>query len=237
MQREDLEFGQGHFVGAIMRDPTFMELTAENQARVLGWANSCPVVEELIEERGAEALASRYAEADIWFVQLTDLVKEVKPDLYAKLTSSVPRKPNEPIGKHEAQSIPDSATREIPPMGQLAGFVLPRLFIEQLGSTKGLPRTEVQDRLVRGIDIFSRAAAMADTPLELLAFTAEGILLNGDVDPQTVLKQVFPKGWLEEHNGHSTMEHFKDTVWEHAPKLYQAYESALTEQPLQHSLA
>src|SRR5581483_3280990 len=119
----------------------------------------------------------------------------------------------------------------------LAGYALPRLFLEQLGNAKALPKREIQDRLVRGIDIFSKAAIVAHTPLELLAFTAEGVLRQGDVPQEVVLKQVFSKGWLAEHNAGSVMESFKNTAWEVAPRLYEAYEALSDEQRTQLNLA
>ena len=67
MQRESLEFGRGNFVGAVMRDQTFFEMPVEDQARILGWADGCPVVEELIDRsnpdpsRGPENMARRLA--------------------------------------------------------------------------------------------------------------------------------------------------------------------------------
>ncbi len=233
MQREELKFGHGSFVGAVMRDPTFFEMSAEDQARILGWADSCPVVNELIEERGAEAMRDRYGEVNFWFGELNRLIGEVNPDLQHELMWPQARLDSEPIGKHERQSVPTSAISHMSPMGKLVGHVLPRLFIEQLGIHEDLPKHEIQDRLIRGIDIIGRAATLTKSPSELLAYTAEGILLAGDVTPETVLKQVFSKGWLDEHNGRSDIAHFRGRVYEVAPTLWQAYDGLPETQKVQ----
>jgi hypothetical protein len=176
MLREQVEFGRGHFVGPVMEDPTFFDMSPADQARILGWADSCPVVEELIEARGAKAMRNRYGEVNFWFGEIGRLVKEVNPLLYQDLNTHIVRQPSEPIGKHEEQSIPEAAYTEISPMGRLAGYALSRLLIEQIGSGKDLSKREVQGRLVRGLDIIEEAAARATTPMELLDLTDESML-------------------------------------------------------------
>lgn len=229
MQREELQFGHGSFVGAIMRDPDFFEIPVDEQARILGWADSCPVVEDLIRPdnpdpgRGSEAMRGRYGQVNFWFGEIGRLVKSVNPELNDQLMEHIPRQEDEPIGKHEPQSVPLSNYQEISPMGTLPGYVLPRLFIEQLGINKDLSVREVQDRLVRGIDILGRAAITARSPLDLLALTADGILRHGDVSSETVLKQVYSLGWLGEHNAHSILNEFKTIVNDQAPHLRRAY--------------
>ncbi len=223
MQREQLEFGRGHFVGAIMEDPTFFDISPADQARILGWADGCLTVEELIEERGGEAMRDRYGSINFWFGEIGRLVQEVNFPLYEDFNLPIRRLPNEPIGKHEDQSIPDSAHSEIPPSGRLAGYALSRLFIEQIGLNQDVPRLWVQQRMVRGMDIVEEAATRATTPLELLALTAAGILDKGDVDPLMILKQVFSRAWQDAHNSDSTMTAFKSVVHDVAPGLHFDY--------------
>ncbi len=139
MSIEGIKFGHGSFVGDIMQpDSGFFDLDAGDQARVLGWADGCPVVKELIDPsnsapgRGPEAMVNRYGEVNFWFGEIGRIVEEVNPALHQQLMTPVGRLSDEPIGKYEPESVPISNFGEIAPMGTLAGFALPRIFIEHL---------------------------------------------------------------------------------------------------------
>lgn len=245
MQRNSLEFGHGSFVGAIMDDQSFFDLPVRDQARVLGWADSCPVVENLTDPentnpgRGPEAMAQRYGQVNFWFGYINREVQARNPELYDQLMTPVQRREDEPVDEreYESVSVPDSYITEMPPMSTLAGYSLPRLFIEQIGVGKDLDKEEVQDRFVRGQAVLDHVAEVATTPNDLLALTAEGIAEQFDIAPTKVLSLVMSKGWLGEHNAQTMLDDFKRALSQHGPKLWQVYESLSDEEKAELKLA
>lgn len=229
MQKESLEFGHGSFVGSIMSDQTFFELSAREQAQILGWADSCPVVTELTDPsnpnpgRGPEAMVGRYAQVNFWFGYISRAVQAKNPELYDQLMTSVPRHPMESVGKHELESVPDSYFDEMPPLSTLAGYGISRLFIEQIGIGKWLGSEETQARFLRGHAALDQAIDTAATPNELLALAAENIAKQGDVEPAKVLSLVMSQGWLDEHTGYIELSRLRRTMKELAPELSKIY--------------
>jgi hypothetical protein len=242
MKKESLEFGTGSFVGAIAEDPTFWELPEREQARVIGWANSCPVVDELTDPanpnpgRGPEAMRRRYAEINFWFGFINREAQRLNPSLYSQLSARITRLPDEPTGKYEPQSVPEWHTKEISPMGTLAGYALPRIFVEQLGTAKGLTREELVSRLDRGLDVVEQAIPESGTPNEFLATVAEG-LIKADAEPTAVLRHIVSDGWLKEHNAQTMLDDFKQAMQENAPGLWQFYSGLSEEEKRQLKLA
>src|SRR4051794_8017369 len=101
MKRESLQFGHGSFVGAVMRDPTFFDKSPKKRTRILGWANGCPVVKELVKVRGPEVMEPRYGEVNMWFGIIKDELESAGKPWFQH---TLPRlsKP----GKYEARSVP-----------------------------------------------------------------------------------------------------------------------------------
>lgn len=230
MHKESLDFGTGSFVGQVMEDPAFFDLPVRDQARIVGWANSCPVVTELTDPgntnpgRGPEAMLRRYAQVNLWFGFIHRAAGEVKPGLEDQLLAPVARLLDEPAGKYEPESVPPSHRTEMSPMGTLAGYALPRLFLEQLGTGQGLEREEIHGRLMQGLAILDEAIFEAETPLELLASLAEGLTANGQTTSEQAFKHIFSQGWLDEHNARTMMEQFKDVMAYKAPTLWRQYQ-------------
>jgi hypothetical protein len=233
-QREKLEFGRASFVGVALNDPAFHELSPQDQAKVIGWAVGCPVVEELTDPRnpdpgrGPEAMLPRYGEVAFWSGYISRAAEELNPALHAQLAQSVTRLKDEPIGKYEPESVPESYITEIPPTETLVGYTLPRLLTKQLGGTE-VPRAEKQARLVQGIDILDNAIVVANSPEELLALTAERMARDADVDPLTTLSTVLSVGWYSEHNADHMVRSVKQALKASAPQLWKLY-SNLSEQ-------
>jgi len=228
MNRQSLEFGHGSFVGGIMADPQFFNLPARDQARVMGWVASCPVVEELTDPanpnpgRGPEIMIERYGQVNFWFGYIADEVEKLNPTLHDQLMVNIPRLKDEPVGKYEPESIPPTYLTEIAPMSTLAGYALPRLFTEQIGIGKNLTDKEVRQRYATAHASLQHAAKRAATPNELLAIMAEDIA-QSDVEPQKVLSLILPAGWLAEHNAITMLEDFKQSLAELAPNLWHEY--------------
>jgi hypothetical protein len=233
IQREQLDFGYGSFVGPVLNDPEFYDLPIRDQARIIGWAVGCPLVNELTDpqntssDRGPESMVYRYGEVGFWFGYIARSAQDAKPDLYSKLMSPVIRNDDEPIGKFEIESVPDNYLYEIPPMETLPGYALPRILIKQFGND--LPRDQAQARLARGLSVLSKAVANAQTPEQLLALVADG-LSQADISPIETLKTTLPVGWFEEHNANRMLSNVKDALQANAPTLWQVYEGLNNEE-------
>lgn len=226
MIRQSTNFGRGSFVGTIMKSPDFFEMEPRAQAQVLGWADGCPVVDELtnpankVPGRGPDAMLKRYAQVNIWFGYIAGVVREKNPRLHTYLTSKVPRRSDEPVGKHEPQSVPSDYQEYTYPMNTLAGYSLPRILIEQLGKEGDTDRS---GRMMRGLDVIEKAAEETQTPLELLAKVSDGLLVAGDVSPEQIFRHTLSRGWVEEHNAAHAIDELKGIMRIQTPGTYHAY--------------
>lgn len=228
MQREQLEFGRGSFVGIVMRDPeAFLEADSRDQARMLGWVAGCPVVEELTDPlntqpgRGPEEMLKRYGQVSFWFGYAMEAVQTENPDLYDKMMSDVSRQVDEPIGRHEPESIPQAYETAMQPMTTLVGYITPRLLIEQIGLRANITRDEKSSRLAFANTALKQAAAAASSPEEFLAGFADTIRTNGSVAEETIKKQFDASGWIEEHNGRSMVANLEEATRKVAPELHE----------------
>lgn len=230
MQKESLPFGSGSFVYAL-NDPSFEALPVRDKARVVGWADGCPVVSELTDpanpdpQRGPEAMLGRYGEVNMWFGIITRSVQAVNPDLSDQLMTSVTRLSSEPAGSYELESVPESYLAEMSPMGTLPGYALPRLLVKQLGQGSV---SDTQARLCRGLEALDRAASEARTPAELLAIFAAGLAAKKDLSPEAILSSAFSDGWFSEHNATSMLTEVKTAFAAKAPELWVIYKALST---------
>ena len=240
MQKESLEFGSGNFVGPIMREPAFFDLPVDEQARIVGWAHGCPVVNELISPesgRGPEAMVNRYGQVNFWSGYINSEAERLNPALGRQLKSPVPRLYGEQVGKQETKSVPVMNFIEMSPMGTLTGYALPRILIEQLGiNDPNMTQEEVKQRLTTGLDTLEEILPVAQNPLELLALAAEA-LAQADADPERVLSHVLAAGWLEEHNAHTMVEAFKEELADKSPSLWSTYTQLSPEKKAELALA
>src|SRR5205809_1070330 len=113
------KFGTGSFVGDIMKDDTFFDMSAEDQARFLGQRDGCPVVEELIDPdhgRGPEKMINRYAEINFWFGFISREIGHYNKPFFEEFSKVTPRKEGEPAGKYEPESVPDNYTKVMAPL-------------------------------------------------------------------------------------------------------------------------
>lgn len=212
-----------------MENQSFFDLPPREQALVAAWANSCPIPEELTDPanpspgRGPEAMLNRYGQVNFWFGYIHRAAGEVNPGLEEQLLTPVTRLPGERPGKYEWDSVPASHHAEMPPMGTLAGYALPRLFLEQLGTGQNLAREEVRDRLINGLAVLDEAIAGAGNPLEFLALLAEGLAVKAQTTPDQAFKHIFSQGWMDEHNAYTMLAQFKSTMAQKAPRLWARY--------------
>ncbi len=224
----------------MLNDPTFHQLSALEQARIVGEADGCPLITELTDPdntepgRGPEAMLRRYGSANFWFTYITRASEDVNPALYDQLMSSVERLPEEPVGRYEPESVPESHLSRMASMGTLAGYSLPRIFIKQLG--EGLPQEETLDRLAKGLDVVKRAIPQANTPTQLLVLVAEGLVKDADVSTLAALNAVLSPGWLSEHNSTSIIDNARQTLKTDAPRLWGVYAGLSVEEKVQNKI-
>ena len=241
MQKENLHFGHGSFVGEIM-DSDFFELPAREQARIVGWAAGCPVVDKLTDPantepgRGPEAMVGRYAEVDFWFTFIAREVENLNPHLSYAFKQSEQRLEGEPVGEFESQSVSENFVTEIPPMETLVGYALPRLFVEQIGSHEHISREQRLERLERSLNILTSSVSEADSPQEILALLAEGMLKAGDVEPNKILSRILGTGWRKQHNGFTAVDDFKKVLSNRTPDVWAVYQKLTPEEKDQNKL-
>lgn len=220
MQKESLAFGHGMYIGSVIKDPSFFEASPDEQAQILGWANGCPVVNELIapDNRGPETMRDRYGEVNFWFRYVLHEAYEHNLELANKLNLNVKR--SDPAGHFEKESVPQAYEQEMAPMGTLPGYAIPRLLIKQFGNPKAI---NGGSRLSRGIEVLEKSVAEADSPAQLLALVAEGLYRAGDLTSTEVLQGTLPMAWLQEHRSLKLLRVTKQALVAYAPTLWNKY--------------
>lgn len=225
MHKESLSFGSGSFVAAL-NDPAFEVLAVRDQAQIVGWADGCPVVNELTDpanpdpQRGPATMLGRYGQVNMWFGFIARTAGEVNVNLSAQLLSPVSRLADEPVGPYEPESVPNTYVTEMAPMATLPGYALPRLLVKQLGNGTV---ADTQARLSRGLEALDSAVSKAGTPAELLALFANGLYAQKDISAEVILGSAFSKGWFDEHNASTMLSEIKVAFADKAPELWAVY--------------
>lgn len=100
--------------------------------QALGHSEACPVVERLIDSRGPEAMAKRYAQVMFWRKEIAEkLYQNGRPDLATDLKVLHERLDGEPVGdKYDSEWIPSAHMTHIAGPGTHAGYALPRIAVE-----------------------------------------------------------------------------------------------------------
>lgn len=223
-------FGQGGLVSCWRADNVpYVELPEVDKARVSGWYNGCPVVEELIMSRGAETMASRYNQINHAFLNIVETVNQVNPELADKLMSPVLRRAGEPVGPFETESVPKTYQTKMEPLGTLAGYVLPRLVIKEAEKSSAVSNADVVENLDRqasmnqSLVLLGNAARRAKEPEELLAIFAQDLAKLGHLSHVEVLQQILPYAWFKEHGAESVMASFRMQLLISAKGLWEDY--------------
>jgi hypothetical protein len=220
---EQVRFGNGRVVGTVLADPEYHTLDAEQQAIRMGRAVGCPVVQKVLRDRGNEGARDRYFRVGFWFGQAVHTAERVNESLANQLKAEVWRRPGEPVGIHEPESVPGYYGELIPPTETLTGFALPRLLIE-LHDSKALAAQSTSERYMTVWGMLEDAATQAQTPAELLARCAQGAVNHG-MSAVEVLKATLPAGWYGEHNGDYMALEAKTALIQHAPDVWGEYNS------------
>lgn len=232
IKRASVDFGSG----TLGLTPEFFTLPVRDQARLAGWYNGCPVVEKLIApgSRGAEAMLERYETLNFWYGYIGREIAQANPRLLTELVRPIRRKADETPGHYETESVPRYYNGEMPPMGKLVGYALPRLFVKQLCSG-GPGRQSQQRRMNEGLDQLATIIPAARTPEQLLVSFAEAIDPE-QVSPAEVLSTILSETWYKEHNSKDMIAAIKRTMPKHAPRLWQAYKSMSKVQKSEHKI-
>lgn len=232
INRENLDpaaFGLGGLVLPFQEGADLYDgLGVEDKARVQGWLNGCPVVEDLIAERGAGAMLRRYSDINNAFLDSNMAIGHVNPSMAEQLQTSVARRDDEPVGKYEPGSVPENYQMIMAPMGTLVGYALPRLIeMEAKVATRFSNQLPGQGNLASwrksGVNEVTREAIYAESSEELLATYAQHLFMHGHVGHHALLGQVLPKGWMIEHNSPTMLDAIKAALAAKAPVLLGKY--------------
>jgi len=222
----DENFGTGK-LGDLLNNPAFLALSKEQQATLLGARIGCPVAQELIHSdapgRGPENMRDRYGEINFWYRYITHELEGSNETLAQQFMRPVPRVAGEPVGKHEPESVQTSYAKTIPPTETLYGYSVPRMIVDQLQCANG-DQAEAQHQLVSVLGAVEAAAQVSQTPMELMARTAEGFAEHG-ADKAGLLRQMLGQGWMELHNAVTMMSAAKEALREYAPRVWAYYDS------------
>ena len=238
--QKQFEFGTGSFIGDYLHHEVD-SMPIREQALAAGWADGCPVAVELTDPenttpgRGPENMLGRYGEVNFWFGQLVREIEPVNQWLSTILLTNEPRRPGEPVGKHEPESVPEGYASELSPMNTLTGYALPRIFVEQLHA-KGDDRESQQNQMFTGIELVLSAASEVDDPLDLLAVVSNKLSTEAQLPDEKIFKHILSNGWLGEHNAHDEVDDFLESLSKHAPGLYERYTSMSQEERVKSGL-
>jgi hypothetical protein len=220
------KFGTGQ-QSDLLNNPAFYDLPLEQQASELGSRTGCPVAQELIHSdapgRGPENMRDRYGEVNFWYRYITHDLESANGSLAEQFKQPVPRAEDEPVGKHEPESVPAAYQKFIPATETIYGYSLPRMIIDQL-QCPGSDQVETQRELIFVLGAVEDAAKVSQSPMELMARTAEGFAGHG-ANIDGLLKQMLGQGWVELHNAMSMTDAAKAALREYAPQVWEYYNS------------
>lgn len=220
------EFQEIHAFGGgekpIFQDePWYHELSPVERAKVAGWAAGCPIPERLIAERGnAEELAGRYLDIVHTYNTFTTKLQEVNPVAYEHVMTPWQRFPEERPELFEPQSVPATYATYIQPIGVTVGYATPRILLKAAElDVRDVPQdekishlvTEVADEMKQARDSFDLTARVAAK------------MHDKGVTSEYILRQMFSKGLIDEHNATSMMAQMSVALKEHAPEIYAQY--------------
>lgn len=214
------KFGRGtrYKIQQLGREKTLEEIVEETQ--LVGWSHGCPITRELTSPNSPyspEWMLERYASVNEWFTSICNIAQKTNPSLYRLLRRSVPRFPDEPVGKHEPFSVPLRHLTHIVPMDMPWGYASPRLPIEiiRLGGNK-------VDKTEQAYSIMTDAIQHSQTPRQLLTILSEKVILAG-VDPINVLEHTLAAGILQEVNCRREYIHLAEELERNAPTVMNVY--------------
>lgn len=189
----------------------------------LGWSHGCPVAKALIgiDSDGYERMARRYSDCNQVFYNLFTASLRRNPQLAYNLMNYSKRPGDEPVGRHDPLSVPESHKTLISPMGGIPGFAIPRLLLYRISrypTTNNRGQDIIQSVTLQDIHIMS-----SQTPDQLLAAVAGALSTDPHLEREYLLFYTLPQCILDESNCHSAFTRLAQVLIEKAPDLCKCY--------------
>ncbi len=216
-------FGRGHL------DLEGIDLGNTNptqQAEYFGGKVGCPSVPSLVNERGAEIMAKRYAEILLYYSLMIETVEKVRPDIAAQIEGPLDRIPGEPLAVYDDTWIPVENLSKVPGPETPWGYALPRLVTAYMreSNTEG----DLGDRLSRALTYFDDVLASlenGDNAHSLLLKFAEKLATKGKANAQLILKRTISQGKMEQDSFYTYFQEVITDMKNTAPTLFASYEA------------
>jgi hypothetical protein len=193
--KEGRAYGKSDFLGP--KGENFVDKPIDEQVLEMGWSHACPIVDEVAKEYGSEWTLKRYAECNFVFGLITESAKDLNPDLYKLLTTSVPRLDGEKPGREfNPKLIPGNFYSEMSPLSTPWGYALSRVIIEEMGRGEN-NKDRTEKRMLTALNLIDKAVKSSKNPIELLVKLSEQVSTL-DADPKAVLSHVLANGVLVE---------------------------------------
>ncbi|MFZ1802246.1 MAG: hypothetical protein WAW62_03265 [Candidatus Saccharimonas aalborgensis] len=226
--RDRVPFGNSFAVDlpSLRASDEYHTLGDRDKALIEGWICGCPITQALTAPesdggRGAAAMYERYAEVNDMFRYVATKAAVVNHDLFEQLVSNTPRNPDEPAYLFEKESTPANYGTDMPPIGSLPGYAIPRILLEVNG-----PSLEHEVDIDSLLDQMLRASS---TPIDLLAMIA-GSCFSAGMDAKRILYHSLGRGWIEEHTATSMTSSLLEAMRLKAPKLWEIYRDMSAEE-------
>lgn len=215
------EFGSGHLD---LHRINLSHASSDKKAEYFGKRAGCPIVPRLIEERGADVMAHRYAQVLAYYGWVVKEVKGVRPDIAKRIKGPLTRLPGEPLADFDPKWIPAENYTKIPGTETPSGYALPRLITYYIYDSKtfGSPA----DRMVRALDYFNetlRELRPHEKENTLLVQFAEKLVTKGKADPKAILKNTISAGKLMQDSFFTYFYQIGQEMKQSAPILWDIY--------------
>lgn len=206
-------FGCGYPYDPII-PPELVSSSDEEVAKLMGWGNGCPVVGQLVTERGPITMRVRYSGINAAYTRVL-LISRSNEEVYRSLNAVTERLVDEPVGIYEPQSVPESYLTHTYPLNRPAGYALGRIIAAISPDSDDIQLTRLLDSALR---------RSADDLMWLVEFGE--ILLNSSIvgkpDAKTILAIMFARAVVSEQNCWSLFERLGNYL-DRAPRLKQEY--------------
>lgn len=216
-------FGKGHMD---LEGIDLQHTTSLKKAEYFGTRVGCPKVPSLVEERGADEMAHRYAEMLLYFPLLLDEVKKVRPDIASHIEGPLDRLPDEPLAVFDKDWIPAENLTQIPGPETPLGYSLPRLVTSYIWESK--TEGDAAARMSRVLTFFDetlKGLDKKDGANALLLKFAETLTTEGKANPRLILRRTISQGKMEQDSFYTYFREIVGDMEKYAPTLSATYKS------------
>jgi hypothetical protein len=227
------KFGNGHL------DLDEIELLGtSDRVRALHFGNriGCPNVPALIEERGADVMASRYGEILSYYEKIIPIIRSKRKDIANQIEGPIDRLPNEPLNVYNSEWIPISNLWSIPGPETSWGYSLPRLMITYIKNSKN----DKESRRKKAFQYLKNTLndlTETDDATSFLVKFAERLVTEGKADPLVILPRVISQTKLTQDNFYTYFKQIVESMETNAPTLFNTYQSLNDQQKLSLGIA